>query len=186
MMQVVIMKTLTQILFFWFMAVPPLWPQSDLYEDNLMGIDFQALGTSFHYAGLVKNGLYFGVEGGLLPDKLDWVLLAGRKFTQENTIWSEDRYAERVNDIDQLIFVHIFSRWKPKWGWFEVDAGLRYAVFDRSGHDIDSIYLTRFFGAYIKPAVGLRKVKFGARLDCGYMEREFLMIASPLIRINFK
>lgn len=164
-----------------------LFSQEEFYhEDNLMGIDFQALGTSFHYAGLVNNGLYFGVEAGLLPDKLDWVLLADRNYTQENTIWSKDRYAERVNDIDQLLFAHAFTRWKPKFGWLEVDIGLRYAIFDRSGYDIDSIYFTRFFGAYIKPLLGLRKVKIGARLDAGVMEGEFLMITSPLVRINFK
>jgi len=75
----------------------------------------------------------------LLPDEFDWVLAAGRYTTQENTPWSRGRSGASVNGIGQLISCHIFTRWKPKAGWLELDTDHRWARYSRSGYDIDDV-----------------------------------------------
>ncbi len=161
--------------------------------DNLWGIDFSGIGTSGHYAGRITDGLYLGGEFGLLPSRFDWVIAGGKKTSQENTIWSKDKSEARVNDINQLIFLHFFARWKPYFQWIETEGGFRWAIFNRSGYDIDYITFDRFLGAYLKPTIGLRRIKIGFRLEAGYIRldyhgnnHEFVSIISPLVRFNFR
>lgn len=158
-----------------------------------LGIDFQFLGTSVHFVGnVLGETLFVGAGIGLLPNRLEWVLLADRYLTEENTIWSGNRREAQVNDIDQLVFAHLFLRWKPACNWFEVDGGIRWAVFSRSGYEVDDLGLTRFRGAFLQPLFGLHRLKAGFRCDAGRMrgsyygpEKEFVVIATPAIRYTF-
>ncbi len=167
--------------------------QSQEAEPILWGVDFHLWGISVHYAGDVGKNLYVGVEAGILPNKFDWVLLAGRYISKENTIWSSDKSEAHVNEIDQLVFGHVFTRWKPKFNWIEVEAGFRWSVYSRSGYGVDDLGLTRFLGIYSKQMVGLNRVKVGTQFSFGNMkgdyyppERETVVIASLLFRYNFK
>jgi hypothetical protein len=167
--------------------------QSQEVEPNLWGIDFHLWGTSIHYAGSIGESFYIGGEVGLLPNKFDWVLLAGKYISEENTIWSRDESEAHVNEIDQLVFGHVFTRWKPKFKWIEVEAGFRWSVYSRSGYDVDDLGLTRFLGIYSKQMVGFNKVKVGTQFSLGKMkgdysppDRETVVITSLLIRYNFQ
>lgn len=161
--------------------------------ENLMGIDFHCWGTSFHYAVKVKKFPLLGFEIGAFPDKFDWVLVAGKYITQENTPWSQDKSWVHINNINQILFLHFFTRWKPEFEWFELDGGLRWAGYSRSGYyhtgeGIDDIGWTRFIGCYLKPSIGIKRLKVGTRLEIGYMDRhinEFVLMVSPFFRFNF-
>jgi hypothetical protein len=161
--------------------------------EKLMGIDFHCWGTSFHYAVKVKKFPFLGFEIGAFPDKFDWVLVAGKYITQENTPWSQDKSWVHINNINQIIFLHFFTRWKPESEWFELDGGLRWAGYSRSGYyhtgeGIDDIGWTRLLGCYLKPSIGVKRLKVGTRLEIGYMDRhinEFVLMVSPFFRFNF-
>ncbi len=161
-------------------------------EKNRWGIDFHFFGTSVHYAGRITDRFFLGGEIGLLPDILDWVLLAGKNFTKENTIWSDDRSEENFNQFGQIFFIHLFGRWAPKNKWVEFDAGLRRARFIYSVPHEDRIDSSVFNGGYIKPSIGHKRFKIGARLDFGSMSldygdvNEFVVMCTPFVRINFK
>lgn len=163
-------------------------------NERQLGIDFHCWGTSFHYVVKVKKSPLLGFEIGAFPNKFDWVLVAGRYITQENTPWSHDRSWVHVNNLNQLVFLHFFTRWKPKSEWFELDGGLRWAGYSRSGYyhsgtGIDDVGWTRFLGGYLKPSVGTKRIKLGARLEIGFMDKninEFVIMVSPYFRFNFK
>ncbi len=160
--------------------------------DNLLGIDFEAWATSVHYARWIRDELFLGGEIGFLPSKFDRVVLAGKNFTERNTIWSGDRSEVDMHNLYQLLFFHFFVRWKPELKWIEIDGGLRLGSYVRSVPHEDSIGAPTFFGLYIKPAIGFKKFKIGMRLDFGGMSEkqsrshEFVIISSPFIRFNFK
>lgn len=169
----------------------PLLKKKKPIPDNLWGIDFSIIGISCHYARRIIDGLYVGGENGYLPDQFNWVLAGGRLTSQENTIWSKDKREAEYNDLKQLLFFHLFLRWKPDIQWFELEGGFRWALFDHSEYELDGLSIVDFYGAYIKPTFGLRKIKIGFRLDAGNMRlyvhtREFMSIISPLIRYNFQ
>ncbi len=173
-------------------ADSPLIETQKKKSENLLGIDFHFFGTSFHYAGRIADEFYLGGEIGLLPDKLDWVLLAGKHFTEENTIWSDDRSEERFNQFGQIFFIHLFGRWKSEGKWFELDAGLRRARYIYSVPHEDRIDSSVFNGGYIKPSIGYKRFKIGTRLDLGGMSldygdvNEFVIMCTPYVRINFR
>ncbi len=160
--------------------------------DNLWAIDFSGLGTSVHYARKVGKGIFLGSEVGLLPDMYDWVLAGGEKTSQENTIWSQDKSEAKYNDLNQLLFFHLFTRWKPKLQWLEIEGGYRWALYDIHYYPLDGLWWDRFLGAYVKPTFGVRRVKVGFRLEAGVIrvydygrKNEFVSIISPVIRYNF-
>lgn len=161
-------------------------------KDNLWGIDFHCLGTSVHYAHKIKGDLFLGAEIGILPDIFSRILLAGDNFTQDNTIWTDDKDGVSITDPAQLAFTHVFGRWKPKNEWFEMDIGLRRARFISSIPYEDFFGSPVFNGGYIKPSFGFNKFKIGIRLDFGNMSEksvgadEFVIASSPFIRINFR
>ncbi len=162
-------------------------------EDKLMGIDFHLIGTSFHYAERLSDLYYIGFEIGFLPDIYTWVLSAGKSFTEENTSWSSDRSELDIDkDLIQLYYVQAFARWKPKNTLVEIDAGLRYAGYWHSIPLYDLLDRANFLGIFAKPMVGFNKFKIGVRLDSGVMFKksgnvsEFVLIASPAVRFNFR
>ncbi len=170
--------------------INPKFDEIKRKRNNPIGVDFHLLGTSFHYAKKIKGNIFFGVEAGLLPDLFDWVILADRYISEENTIFSEDKSEAGSNSFDQLLFAHVFIRIKPENEYFEMDAGLRAAVYSRSGDDLD---LTNFYGGYIKPLIGKKRFKVGVRFEIGIVRgnyhgpfNEFVIIASPLVRFNFR
>ena len=161
--------------------------------DNLWGIDFSMYGTSVHYARRIGKGIYVGSEIGLLPDSYDWVIAGGKKTSQENTIWSTNKNEVEYNDIQQMIFIHLFTRWKPKFQWMEVEGGFRWALNSLSYYHLDGLWYDRFVGAYVKPTFGVRRIKVGFRLEAGIIgvgtgqnRNEFISIISPVVRFNFK
>jgi len=157
---------------------------------NLLGIDFHYWGTSFHYAGKIEKTLFLGFEVGLLPEMFDWVILAGKHFTEENTIWSNNRNEANLHKLRQFLFGHILVRWKPSISWFEIDGGFRIAAYVRNVPYEDDIGIPAFYGIYLKPAIGFNKFKIGIRLGVGGMfesqneVKEFVAISSPYLRIN--
>jgi len=167
--------------------------QNDPKKDRLWGLDLRYLGISVHGADRIKNDFFIGGEFGLLPNKFDRVLLAGKYFTQKNTKWSRNRSDESVNGLERLLYLNAFARWKPKIGWAEMDAGLSWVLFSRSGYDVDDLGLTSFLGLFAKPMLGFDKLKLGIQFDFGHMKggyygpkREFVIISSPFVRINFR
>ena len=158
--------------------------------EKLMGIDFHYWGTSFLYTGKIRENLFFGFEVGLLPDKFEWVILAGEHFTEENTIWSNDRSDANLHKLRQFLFGHVLVRWQPSIGWFEIDGGFRVAAYVRNIPYEDDKGIPAFYGVYLKPAIGFYKFKIGIRLGVGGMfesqneVKEFVAISSPYLRIN--
>jgi hypothetical protein len=170
----------------------PKVEETVIKSNNFWGIDFHLFGTSLHYARSIAVNFFLGGELGLLPDKLDWVLLAGKHFTEENTIWSNDRSEEKLNQFGQIFFIHLFGRWKSECKWFEFDVGLRRARYIYSVPHEDRIDSSVFNGGYIKPSIGYKKFKIGTRLDFGDMSldygdvNEFVIMFTPYVRINFR
>jgi hypothetical protein len=98
-----------------------------------------------------------------------------------------------VNGVERIFFANVFARWKPKVRWTEMDAGVSWVLFSRSGYDVDDLGLTSFLGFYAKPMLGFDKLKFGIQFDFGNMQGgyfgkngEFVIISSPFVRINFR
>lgn len=161
--------------------------------DNLWGIDFSIISTSVHYARRIGNEWYIGAESGILPERFDWVIAGGKKTSQENTIWSKASREAEYNDLKQLAFCQLFIRWKPKIQWIEIEGGFKWAVVDLSWKYLDGLWVTRFLGTYLKPTIGLKRIKLGFRLEVGYVpvydyghKNEFVSIISPLVRFNFR
>jgi len=160
--------------------------------DNLWGIDFYLISISGHYARKFANEFYIGMEAVLLPG-YNWIILAGEHFTKENTLWSSNREHENFNDCDQLIFGHIFIRWRSDEIPLETEGGLRVAKYTRNVLYEDDFGWTNFYGAYMKPMLRIKKFGVGVRLDFGNMNSysfkpspEFVIIATPVLRFNFK
>lgn len=176
---------------------PPKTKQNFYYReknpDNLWGIDFFLYSISGHYARKISKELYIGLEAGVLP-AYNWIILAGEHFTKENTVWSSNRNHDHFNNSFQLSFGHLFARWRPKKIYLEIDGGFRAAIFRRKVLYIDDrIGRTEFYGAYIKPMIRIYKFSIGGRVDIGNMysqsfkpSPEFIVIASPVLRFNFK
>jgi hypothetical protein len=180
------------LLFFAVLGCLTLSSQEEI-SDNLWGIDFHCFGTSFHYAGRIKNEYFLGVEEGFFPDVFDWVLLGGKQITERNTLWSNDRSEANLHELNQLLFSHVFIRWKPQINWFEIDSGFRWAGYLRSIPFEDANDFSNFLGVYVKPAIGYKKFKLGVRLEIGNISgknysrfNEFVIISSPFLRFNFR
>ncbi|MEY3051774.1 MAG: hypothetical protein RLY31_1559 [Bacteroidota bacterium] len=184
---------LLRLLPFLLLSLPPTRGNAQVCSIHHWGVDFQCLGTSVHLVGnIVGENLFLGGGIGILPNRIEWVLLANRYLTEENTIWSGNRREAHVNSIDQIAFSHLFLRWKPNCRWFEVDGGIRWAVYSRSGYEVDDLGLTRFRGAFLQPLLGADRLKAGFRCEAGPMrgsyygpEKEFVVIASPMLRYTF-
>ena len=162
---------------------------------KLSGFDFHFLGTSFHQCKQSKKSefIYRGVEFGLLPDAFYRVILAGKYFTEKNTLFSNNRSQSDQNKLFQLFWMHYFIRWKTPNDLTETDVGLRWALFRNKIAYHDSFGSPMFLGIYVKPSFGYNKLKIGVRIDWGIMlqnndefVKEFVCIASLLLRYNFK
>ena len=169
---------------------------ADTYKGKkLSGFDFHFLGTSFHQCKQSKRSefIYRGVEFGLLPDAFYRVILAGKYFTEKNTLFSFNRSQSDQNKLFQLLWMHYFIRWKTPNDLTETDVGLRWALFRNKIAYHDSFGSPMFLGIYIKPSFGYKKLKIGVRFDWGIMlqnndefVKELVCIASLLLRYNFK
>ncbi len=160
--------------------------------ENLWAIDFYLISISGHYARKIGKELYIGLEAGILPG-YNWIILAGKHFTKENTLWSSNREYENLNKFSQLFFGHLFIRWRPDELPLEMDGGFRAANYSREVLFVDYNGFSNFYGAFVKPMIRIRKFSIGGRLDIGNMygdnfkpSPEFVIIASPVLRFNFK
>ena len=68
----------------------------------------------------------------------------------------------------------------------------RAANYSREVLFVDYNGFSNFFGSFLKPLIRLGKFSIGGRLDFGYMygddfpSPEFIVIASPALRFNFR
>ena len=174
--------------------VNPKFEQQKLKDQREWGMDFHCLGTSIHWVKKMEKlgNVYVGGELGMLPDAFKWVMLSGNHYQQENTAWVTAALSPASsinNEIHQLWFFHGLVRFKKenRIGWLDVDAGIRYAQFFNS----DNLYRgkIKFYGLFVKPSFGRPKLKVGVRLAYGFMVeeevQEYVMIASPFIRVGF-
>ncbi len=160
--------------------------------ENLWSIDFYFISISGHYARKISKELYIGLEAGILP-AYNWIVLAGKHFTKENTIWSSNRKYEDLNNFNQLFFGHLVVRWRPNSLLLEIDGGFRASRYLREVLFVDHIGFSNFYGAFVKPMFRIYKFSIGGRLDMGYMygdnfkpSPEFVVVVSPVLRFNFK
>lgn len=157
---------------------------------NRIHVDVQPVGVTVGYARTLSGGPAIGGEIGVGGNFLEYMLVAGRHFSEDGGLAYEDRDASTDALLFEMLSLSVFVR-PARTGNWDVDAGMRASAFLHFDSSDDDPGGGVFAGLYTTALYGWRAVKFGPRLMVGAFSEgpdttEFGMHAALLIgRITF-
>jgi hypothetical protein len=138
-----------------------------LAKRNHITLDLSLAAAALGYARTARGNSFFGGEGGIGFEWLNYTPVAGEHF--------EKGY------LHELVHLAGFWRYQPS-GFWQSDVGVRTSLFI---HDTGNASAAFFYGGYVSTYVGWRYVKFGPSVLIGVMTEgrsrsEFCVHVMPL------
>jgi hypothetical protein len=141
-------------------------PRANDARRNRLHLDVQGIGVAVGYARTLPAGLALGGELGVGGNFLEFMLVGGRHFAEDNGIAYEDRDAGSDPLLFELFSLAAFVR-PANTGRWDIDAGIRTSGFLHFDSSDDDPGGGVFAGLYGTALYGWRNVKFGPRVLVG-------------------
>jgi hypothetical protein len=121
-----------------------------------MTLEASVFSGTLGYAWHIVPRLLVGIEAGLGIPQMNLAL-----HPQSDPVAGEPYFGE-------LLHIGVMVRTKAG-DRFEIDAGARGAVADLWPCQASDCWPELFYGGYVQPMIGWRRIKFGARLSAGWV-----------------